>query len=365
MLVLRFFVAVIAGMTFLTWNLPNTSATFEMSDSVEAPSIGSSKDIVSIVQHSVNPFIKRNSTDPWLKKRFILDDFISRSEASLIETVLIENESMLSDRIGSLRFMPLYPVMMGRFLDKVNQTFPDRVRVLCKLLRVVIKMWDFTEDYFQVPMLIETANANMRRAPPEFKSMVSNLPNGSISNFNTWSHGLHADTCTIQANETHVYCVNLQPDNSNQIVSHRQYSAILYLNSIAGGDFSFIDLPPEFDHRKLFSLEPPSAEQLRSVHRRLQNANSPGQRKESSSPSSTDARVSELLNHRIGMYTIVPPSPGRMMAFTSGPENIHGVTELWEDRRRHALSLWLTRADSAQHAHRRKRKLLDAIKLYH
>lgn len=75
--------------------------------------------------------------------------------------MLDENESMLSGLIGGLRFMPAYSIMMGRFLNQINQTFPDRVIMLCRLLRVIIYMWDFAEAYFDVPMIIETVTVEL------------------------------------------------------------------------------------------------------------------------------------------------------------------------------------------------------------
>jgi hypothetical protein len=124
---------------------------------------------------------------------------------------------------------------------------------------------------------------------PEFTHLTMRKPGREM-----YSHQLHSDNCRYFPHNGS--CIEM----ASACCAWRHYSALLYLSASEGGDFFFVDHP----------LNVPLS---------LQNGN----------------------------FTFVRTAPGRLVFFSSGPENLHGVTQVTSGHR-HALAMWFTR--DPQHA---------------
>eukprot|EP00048_Salpingoeca_helianthica_P017527 m.237695 g.237695 ORF g.237695 m.237695 type:complete len:278 (+) comp21299_c0_seq1:74-907(+) len=122
---------------------------------------------------------------------------------------------------------------------------------------------------------------------PEFTHLTLRKPGREL-----FSHALHSDNCRYFPHNGS--CIEMP----SACCSWRHYSALLYLSASDGGDFVFVDPRP----------------------------NAPF-----------------VMNN--ATYAFIRPAPGRLVFFTSGPENLHAVTRI-KSGHRHALAMWLTRDPS-------------------
>jgi len=131
---------------------------------------------------------------------------------------------------------------------------------------------------------------------PEFTHLTQRIPAADV--YSEFDHGLHADACDFDFNAG--YCTPAP----YFCCHYRSHSAILYLAdegaAFQGGEFVF-----------------------ESKH---------GVPSDGATCSGVEGETRQT----------VPPKCGRLVAFTSGPENVHGVLRVREGTR-YALAMWFTR----------------------
>jgi len=143
--------------------------------------------------------------------------------------------------------------------------------------------------FFKQKMYIDAAIVNRRTWPQETWPF----------NNTQYSHGIHADNCQILF-DSKLQFAGCRPTQLSDI---RHYTAILYLNQVQGADLLFFDFPSGLVDDK---------------------------------------------GRQLAIRTPVHPVPGKLVLFTSGPENIHAVTKMAEGsaEQRFTFSCWYTNLTS-------------------
>ena len=205
------------------------------------------------------------------------------------------------------------------------------------------------EMYVNKSLLLESVLLAVRQLPGErLRIPFYRYPNESI-----WTHGVHADQCHLNFG----FSDRFECKRSKHFKVNRHFTAVLYLNEVEGGNFAFVDIPHNHSYSSLADIPAPSNVYVsrRLEHQRSRSSQSLRQLRENTpSTQPTDITESghltgeEYYLTKFGIYTVVVPAVGQLSAFSSGAENIHGVTELLggEGAVRYSLNVWFTIASS-------------------
>ncbi|XP_071546845.1 prolyl 3-hydroxylase 1-like isoform X2 [Panulirus ornatus] len=232
------------------------------------------------------------------QERMVADGFASPLEclvlSELTKVAAVEGDGYKHRVSPHTQSENFHGVTLGRAGLMVHaKIFADEVLDL--ILGVTDHCQDYLERYFNLkkPLYFTFTHLVCRTAKPEMAT------NRSLSDL---SHEVHVDNCILQDSGQ---CLRIPP-----AYTHRDYSAVLYLNDdFEGGEFIF-------------------------THDR------------------------SGLSHE----SIVQPKCGRMVAFSAGPENPHGVLPVL-DGSRCAIGMWFTHDERYKELERTlAEKLLERIR---
>lgn len=175
-------------------------------------------------------------------------------------------------------------------------------------IRIVGRVHRLINAHFNVSTSIETILVTNRVVPQELHDF-----NGT-----KWAHGVHVDNCEMNYLE---YTFN-RTCRLNPSTQARHFTAILYVNECLGANFHFIDYPPGFSLEQSMKMFQECKNMMKASYRCF------------------DAPGTCCYGH--ANHTIIVPSPGKLIIFSSGTENVHGVTPLISGPR-YTVSMWFTR----------------------
>jgi len=182
-------------------------------------------------------------------------------------------------------------------------------------------------DTFNRDIVTQTVGVSIRTGP--FATIHQKYPG---FNQTLWNQPPHVDQCYADFTEAAIQC---KPNS----YLFRDYSVILYLNEIenGGGDFVFLDFPGKPIGESILL-----SKNDQKLRRSLQ-ANT------TRSTSYVDFEQIGIFKQK-GEYTVIPPRPGRLLAFDSGLSNIHAVTEIFDPTvKRYTFAMWFLGAEKATH----------------
>lgn len=251
--------------------------------------------------------------------RAVVEHFISIDRVAMIVELLQQGDPYMIELRQGLHMNGVYSLLVQtmefeerKSNRKMTLQMSHNLKLYINMLEVIEMMILYTEAYFNVDLMIETASVNTLQLP--FQQSIVRFGQFDTS---LWSYGMHADQCGLTLGKDSVTCVETS-------TKAREFTAILYLNESVGGDFVFIDIPRLGGHEQTLSGVSAGTRQRRNT------------------------QVDDLLITREGMATHVSPSAGKLLVFSAGVENVHAVSALLSDHKRRTLSLWLTRVPPSQ-----------------
>ena len=250
------------------------------------------------------------------QQRIVIDQFISRKEVNSLISLLLLRQSIFRMQYNGTFNCGCEQILYEDSPTMNKSTTPHQMKLLKSLLKVTEEVSSYIDRFFNTSVQLQTCLTNVRRAVG-----YSNIQYFRNSNISRWTHGIHSDQCRLQWAKDKIVCDHSDP----HIRSDRHYTAVLYLNEIEGGDLAFVDTPvPPNEEATEF------AEQSKvNIRRELE-------------PDQT--LYDDFYITREGVFTVIPPTAGKLAIFTSGAENIHGVTEVLGDDR-YVIYLWYNRVD--------------------
>ena len=240
-------------------------------------------DIAEYFSDKANFVIKDNE-----KKRYVLDNFLSTEEISIITSMIHRSERMLEmDELKHHHNEHDHKTTWFTNIFQLDDSNPTEVAIAKGVRRRALKLVKHIfESANGIKIYVETCNFSILRSVDDNHDY--HLP-GIISQ--TYSHGLHCDNCNL-----HYENMSCTPFWTHA----RHYTAIIYVKPAEkGGDLSFYDFND----------------------------------------------VSHSINHAIKNMTetTIEAVPGRVVIFDSGPKNYHAVKRMFGDGDRISVSLWMTR----------------------
>ena len=243
---------------------------------------------------------------------------------------------------------------------------------MATILRIIERVAVYTDKTFGTSIVVDEANLFIRSTdiPTRFLGHQEFLQ----INHTHWNHNAHCDKCAID-----VAVDGLDCRVSTVYKSNLDYSGVLYINEVEGGEFGFFELPKSTAKQRRNGAKyysSPSEEWSIRNSRKLRgdaidSINASGQvtlaKRSLFTITPKSAQKSNLVrqdvirstgknvyydsylykNAQIRQY--IAPSPGKLVIFSSGIENVHGVTEiLGHGTKRYSLNLWLRKADNKQ-----------------
>lgn len=235
------------------------------------------------------------------------------------------------------------PRMKQQQQEQQQHRMSRQLKILIKnFLEVTRKISDYAESFFDTALQVESCVFNIRKTP----GMPQYLPFARM-NVSRWTHGVHVDQCQLDF----AFTDRVECRESKLFKANRHFTAVLYLHEVEGGNFAFVDLPRNHSFRSLADIPAPSNLEIKEAIQRARRRKILASSSSSDSisnrrleESSDESQSGEYYLTREGIFTVVPPAPGKLVLFTSGAENMHGVTDLLSPVR-YTLSLWFTRAN--------------------
>lgn len=256
------------------------------------------------------------------------------------------------------------------------------LKAMATMLKLIERIADYTDTAFGTSVVVDEASLFIRTTNEETKER--GFQEFLHINHTYWNHNAHCDACALEFAVDGVDC-----RVSTVYKSNLDFSAVLYLNEVEGGEFGFIELPQSTakekrkgakyysspdrktnsNQRNLRSdgdgdsyirneappgyvptvLEPPmNRSLLGTVQKAVKNtvksqSTKPVEKRTRGNNAYYDTYVYKYA--RIRQY--IAPSPGKLVIFSSGIENVHGVTEiLGEGTKRYSLNMWLRKIDN-------------------
>lgn len=316
--------------------------------------------------HCLLHFGRKNVTSPYLDRtirlrhdRVFVDDFISLDEARSFKQLIMEFENdpyfirlykglngtdarrllldphiyssskaIQSSSSSSSSHMAHRRYRGKRFMDSetkhINTT---RLGLIRNFVTIFDKIVQYVIDAFNQDLVTQTVGVSIRDGP--WATIHQKYPG---LNTTLWNQPPHVDQCYVEFTQTSIRC-------RKNTYLYRDYSVVLYLNEVEGGDFMFLDFPDTpIDESVIDQAQKPP---LNNQHRSLYA---------STSKEANYIDFEELGIFKKGEYTVIPPRPGRLLVFQSGLRNIHAVTEIFNpSSRRYTFAMWLLDARRAEH----------------
>lgn len=272
-------------------------------------------------------------------RRSLINQFIPLKEVENLIELIKSRESNYKEQYNGTFVYGCSQLLYGDSDYPENVTItPHRMKLFKSLLKLSGDVSRYVEWFFNTTVQLQSCVMNIRRAAGFSHYLVF-----KNSNISRWTHGIHADQCQLLWNEKDkLVCTNNDP----HIRADRHYTAVLYLNEVAGGDFAFVDVPQNHSYRSLRSLAdipaPPSVKSVQRSERARSQRGLQTDQETAKAQAAMAARADEFYITRNGVFTVVPPTAGKLVVFSSGAENIHGVTEVLGDAR-YVIYLWYNR----------------------
>jgi len=211
--------------------------------------------------------------------RGIFPNFITQQEVAQLLALFEDKEQLLYTVHEGLYI--LHGMELVNFVDRGLNIKANKERVAV-LSDVRDRIYRMAHSFFKHDMRIESVIINLRTLPGVHWTW----------NHTDWTHGVHIDNCAFDygyAPDRHEVFSNATC-TYNPCCARRQFTAILYFDECEGGELVFVD---------------------------------------------PDEQEEEQRGGGYAKTTIVPPAPGKLVLFTSGPENVHGVTRLKSNKKRY------------------------------
>ena len=307
------------------WNKKSSSASGSRRDQQELKPV---KGKASDRQPSVKDQVVYTDID--LPHRIIRNQFVSPSVAGTLLDFILSHESemrRIQKKVGSFSF-GVAPILKKLNCDlkarKVEEETPEQIQkreqittfidVIESIKSTAEKHFNMTLGYFQITLhkrIMEYSNMY----PPFEVVPFHNIP------FKKFILPPHVDNSAIYSSDTTVYSVSNSALNSD--FQYTQVTAVLYLHTMEneGGQFMFVNVPES----QLKRMEVSPNISFTCKQRSLGDCN---------------------VMHRDAFATIVEPDVGKLVLFTSGPENIHAVTEITGSAKRLNIILLFSRIDN-------------------
>lgn len=252
-------------------------------------------------ENFTDPYFIRNERR-WLrstnhihdKKRTIIDRFLTAEEASTSQRYFQTVHGHMTKVEEGLLIAGQETFHYGMWRNSTS--FWDMFTATKLGYTIVQRMHKFVNSLFKVKTTIESIVMNSRLLP------------GTIYPFNgsEYSHGIHVDNCLYEY-------FGYRPCTLNKN-KNRHYTAIVYINECDGADLIFFDYEEGInDPRDCIANEPTCLNEASACCWGRANK------------------------------TVIKPTAGKLVVFSSGPENVHGVSKLVRGPR-YSLSLWFTRS---------------------
>lgn len=271
-------------------------------------------------------------------QRVIIDQFISQMEVNNLVELLTSRQSIFRKQYNGT-FVCECTELLYDYSHVSNETTPHQMKLLKSLLKVSGDVSNYIDTFFNTSVQLQTCVTNVRRS-----AGYSHRLHFKNSNISEWTHGIHSDQCRLMWNKKDTIVCD---DGDPHIRTDRHYTAVLYLNEIDGGNLAFVDLPQNSSirrtYRSLEDIPPPSNVETMEFMKKLKE----NRRRGLGSDENNEILVpgnDEFYITREGIFTVVPPTAGKLAIFTSGAENIHGVTEVLGDAR-YVIYLWYNRVN--------------------
>ena len=295
------------------------------------------------------------------------------------------SDSEISSSSSSEPFSSSQSLLMGM----KNGYHRRYLAAMTTMLRIIERIAVYTESAFGSPVIVDEANFFIRTTNEETR--IQGFQELLKINHTQWNHVPHCDSCSLDNSPAGVGC-----QISTVYKSNLDFSAILYMNEVEGGEFGFVELPKSTAKQrrkgaKYYSL-PPSRVTTSTLgndnNRRLRGQTidedvngyssysfeKADQEDESSlvldytphvnrslvevvvSPQSVQksafqnpAFYESFLYKHAQIKQYIQPSAGKLVVFSSGIENVHVVTEIvGQTTKRYSLNLWIRKADNKQ-----------------
>jgi len=268
---------------------------------------------------------KYNDTILVNQQRIVIDQFISRKEVKSLVDLLVLRQSIFRMQYNGTFNCGCDQILYEDSPTMNKSTTPHQMKLFKSLLKVTEEVSNYIETFFNKSVQLQACLTNVRRAVG-----YSNIQYFRNSNISRWTHGIHSDQCRLQWAKDKIVCDHSDP----HIRSDRHYTAVLYLNEVEGGDLAFVDTPAPPNEEATESAEKSKVNIRREmVSNKGKEVLGPGQ-----------VLYDDFYITREGIFTVVPPTAGKLAIFTSGAENIHGVTEVL-GAARYVIYLWYNRVD--------------------
>lgn len=206
---------------------------------------------------------------------------------------------------------------------------PHRLHLFKFWLSVVDKITEAAESFFETQLA--TDNIFIAYRTSDMKSKME-FPGCNISR---WSHEPHIDQCTLVVDQDHgVRC------QVRKVGFPIEYSAVLYLNKLeeGGGELVFLDLIQGKEGLVHSSTRASTSHVKGSV-----NSTKSKDGTQNGAPGQSIRSYNEYLKP-IKYETVVSPGYGKLVLFTTSPENAHGIKEIREGTgERHTMVIFFVR----------------------
>lgn len=287
------------------------------------------------------------------KNRIVVSQFINENLLAKVEKLIeIERPTYYQQQPGTLIGSLDHSI-------KLSNKHPSlyRSKLVGSLLKTVERVHQFMESFFNKSLVIESVTTLVRTLNnsvsyhDRFRSYNKSAPL-------VWCHGPHSDQCALS------YGSRISCRSTTKL--YRQYTAILYLHEATsgGGDLVFIDVPAPFQPALSDSPYYVSGNSSDSFYLKLKqdilydvNDTRSWSQFKNSEKSHENRNTGDLINSspllQHGTFTTVRPQRGTLVAFSSGLENIHAVTQMRREERRWTVTVWFTRVDEALPLHLR------------
>lgn len=194
-------------------------------------------------------------------------------------------------------------------------------KLLPHVVKLFDKMKDKAESYFNTSLAFYQVTFSVRKPIPEPYTQEF-VKMGKIK----FAQYPHVDNCKFISDKSTTYCVpakgRMSILNADYYYGYIDYTSLIYINEVEGGDLMFVDLPKPI--KKLYHDLP--AKQERECHAKTEKG-------------------FLHCNHfyREGNGVRVSPGAGKLALFDSGGRNVHSVLELAGHERRLSLTILYTK----------------------
>jgi len=250
--------------------------------------------------------------------RIVIDHFVSKKENDMILEYAKLMEPQMHRQVNGAQNLEGNELLHGKSYNESRIRDVREISLVKNYIRVVKKMVEYTRNFFQVDMNLQTTYLGVRNPGAKY-----NIPFRKF-NYSWWSHGVHVDRCDLIMNDKTVNCRKI-PEASYD----RQYTALLYISEYVHSNLVFIDLPKQHQYRRLSEIPPPSESDIaaaRRQRRQLQELNIHEYTKESIEKRNVNGSQTgnkpmeqsyqEPMLIKTGIHTVIPPAPGRLLVFS-------------------------------------------------